>query len=971
VKKGKTKRILIAVVSILLAVSVGAYAGMDAYKSLLVSYLGGSLLKNTDIRNPEILTPYPTNGMSLTEWKAEADKLVEEIAAEGVTLLKNENNTLPLAKGAKVSLFGRSSVDLVYGGTGAGTIDVTTAVNLKQGLEAEGRFQVNNVLWDFYKTFDGQTGYIRSNGGFMGARADQIFTAEVAQDLYTDEVKASYDEYSDAAIVVLSRVGGEGSDMPASDFGDGTKYLQLQDVEKELLQAVKDSGKFEKIIVLVNSSNAMELGFLDQETYGISAALWLGGVGQSGARAIGSILAGDVNPSGHLPDTYAADSYSSPAMQNFGDFTFTNAEEINAAIGQRNNGTKYVVYQEGIYVGYRYYETRYADSVTDPEGTGATSSAGAFMGDSWNYADEVVYPFGHGLSYGTDDGLPFMQTLTEANMIDDGLTATIHVINNGTVAGKSVVQLYAQQPYEKGGIEKSAVQLVAFGKTKVLNPGESEDVTLTVRKQDFASYDYKAEKTYVLDAGTYYFAIGDNAHSAVNNILGFQGFTEENGVDGAIAENTVYTWENKSLVRLATTENGTEITNQLDNASLEYYSIDSKEMTRADWTTFPTSYTELTATADMMHDIDAAGNYVAGTGNVSFKTGVESGITFASMRGLDYDDPKWEAFLDQMKVEDLVRVSTQSALSTIPSISYPAMFMKDGPQGNNTRSYVEDGSRATGYCGAALRAATFNKELMRQVGEAMGEDWLRTDTEGAYTPAVNIHRTPYAGRNFEYYSEDGLLTGLLAAEEVKGLQSKGAISYIKHFALNDQETNRQGVSTFANEQVIREVYLKAFEFAFTDGEAKGTMGSFNRIGCTWSGANAGLIQGILRGEWNSKAIVDTDMAVNTTIQAVEAGLEAGNNMWATSGSNFYNYLIEKVPQDTKAMENLRESSHIILYQVANSSGTNNMSVTMQIKEDLPFWEKYVIAGAFVLGAIDLVLICWMLVSENKKKKGAA
>ena len=968
---GRWQRSAIAVCSVLLAACTGVTAGAVSYKSLICSAIGGDMYKTVDKEGSDPITPYPTNGMSLEEWKQEADNLVEEVEAEGIVLLKNEGETLPLSEGSKISLFSRSSVDLVLGGTGAGGIDASKAVDLKTALEEDGAFEVNSTLWDFYKSYDGKDGYIRSNGTYNGALPEDIYVAEVPQSEYTDEVKASYADYNDAAVVVISRVGGEGSDMPTGDFGDGTKYLALQDQEKELLTAIQESGQFDKTIVLINASNAMELGWMDQQEYGVDACLWIGGVGQSGARAVADVLDGKVNPSGHLVDTYAADSYSSPAMQNFGDYTYTNAEEIVGQIGAQNNGTKYVVYREGIYVGYRYYETRYADSVTDPEGTNASSSAGAYAGDTWNYTDEVCYPFGYGLSYGSDDGLPFEQELVSAQVTDDGLTAEVKVTNTGDTAGKSVVQLYAQQPYTAGGIEKSAVQLIGFDKTDLLEPGASETVTVTADKEDFASYDYQTEKTYVLDSGDYYFAIGNSSHDALNNILAAQGMTTADGMDYNGNAALVYQWNNGEKELLSTSFSGNEITNQFDNAALEYYGQETGYLTRSDWNTFPESYTDLTATADMIADIDAQGSYEGGgTGSSDIVTGEKQGITLASMNGVDFDDTeKWDEFLNQLSVEDMTKNVTGSALSTIPSISYPSMFMKDGPQGNNQRPYVEDGTSATGYNGEVVRASTFNRELIRRVREAMGEDWLRTDTEGAYTPAVNIHRTPYAGRNFEYYSEDGFLAGELANEEVIGMQEKGTICYIKHFALNDQETNRQGICTFSNEQAIREIYLKAFEKSFTEGQVKGTMGSFNRIGCTWSGAHSGLMTGIVRGEWGSKAIVDTDIAINTALQNVEAGLEAGTNMWATSGSAFNEYMAGKADKDDKILEAMRESCHIILYNVANSSGVNNLSPTAQIKDAMPYWQTIMTAAIVVLALLDVAALGSLIYTKRRSKSG--
>lgn len=966
---GTLQRVAAAVLSILLAISIGATAGATSYRSLICSTIGGEMYRLEGGNQAESIQMFQSNGVPLADWKVQADALVEEVVSEGIVLLKNDEQVLPLKQGAKVTLFGRSSVDLVLGGTGAGGIDATAAVDLRTAMEADGMFSINGTVWDFYKSYDGKDGYTRSNGGYMGASPDQIFVAEVPVAEYTNDVRNSYGSYNDAAIVVFSRVGGEGSDMPTGQFGDGSKYLAFQPQEEAVLREIQSSGAFDKVIALINTSNAMELSWVDREEFGIDACLWIGGVGQSGARAVANVLCGKVNPSGHMADTYAADSFSSPAMQNFGDFAFSNAQEIEAQIGAQNNGTKYVVYAEGIYVGYRYYETRYADGVLDPVGTNALSSAGAFVGSTWDYNQEVCYPFGYGLSYGSADGEPFTQELVSCTMSEDALTAQVKVTNTGTAAGRNVVQLYAQQPYTKGGVEKSAIQLVGFEKTGMLDPGASETVTITAKRADFASYDYKTEKTYVLDSGDYYFALGNGAHDALNNVLAARGKTTADGMDEDGDASLVFTWNNSQKVRLDESFSGDKITNRFDDAGLDYYGQDMEYLTRSDWSTFPESYTGLTATAEMIAAIDAEGSYVPGSSDTSsILTGVDSEMTIAKMVGVPFDDTaQWDKLLNQLTVEEMTLIVCGSGLSPIPTIAYPAMFMKDGPQGNMLRPYTEDGTVATGFCGEVVRASSFDRELMRRVGDAMGEDWLRTDTEGAYTPAVNTHRTPYAGRNFEYYSEDGYLAGELAYEEVVGLQEKGAISYIKHFAFNDQETNRQGVCTFSNEQALREIYLKAFEKAFTEGRVKGSMGAFNRIGCSWAGAHRGLQKDIVRTEWGSTAILDTDIAINTTMQSVAAGLENGNTMWATSGSVFYNYIVGKAPNDAKMLANIREACHVILYNVANSSGMNGLSPTAHVVKVTPYWEMaaYVVIG--VLAVADAAVLGLVVYGSMKKK----
>lgn len=961
-------RVGVAVVSALLALSVGASTGAGSYASLVSTVLGGTTYQTSDDGTGEVINNGEDNGMSLDEWKDTADQLVQEVAGEGIVMLKNDNSTLPLAKGSKVTLFGRSSVDLVLGGTGAGTVDPSSAVNLKDALESDGAFDVNDTVWDFYKTYDGKEGYIRSNGTYMGALPEDINVAEPPVAEYTDEVKTSYADYSDAAIVVFARVGGEGSDMPTGDFGDGTKYLALQPNEQAVLEEIRDSGAFDKVIALINTSNAMELSWVDQQQYGVDACLWIGGVGQSGARAVAKVLDGDINPSGHLVDTWVADSFSSPAMQNFGDFTFSNADAINAAATEAASGTKYVVYREGIYVGYRYYETRYADSVTNPSATNATSAAGAYMGDTWNYDSEVVYPFGYGMSYGDEDGDPYKQEIVSSSADANGAEVTVRVTNTGNAAGKSVVQLYAQQPYTLGGTEKSAIQLVGFGKTDVLDPGDSQDITIAVDANDYSSYDYEVAKTYVLDAGDYCFAIGNGAHEALNNILAAQGYTTADGMDAEGDASKVFSWTNDEQVLLDESFSGETITNRFDDASLEGYGKDTGYLTRADWTTFPEPYSELEATDEMIADINADGEYEPSSETSTITVGAKNGINIAQMAGVDFDDEQWEKFLDQLTVDDMVTLITKSGQIAVPTIAYPAVYMKDGPAGQNVRMYVEDGSRATGYCGEVVIASTFNRDLVRRFGDAMGEDWIRTQTAGAYAPAVNIHRTPYAGRNFEYFSEDGYLSGELAYEVVVGMQNRGVMTFIKHLALNDQETNRQGVSTFSNEQAIREIYLKAFEKSFTDGAAMATMGSFNRIGCTWSGAYSPLLKGVIRGEWGSTAIIDTDMAVIPALQSLGAGLENGNTMWATSADIFYNLVHETAEQDSKMLANMREACHVLLYNVANSIGINGISTTTVVNRVNPYWLNIAYAVIAVLAILDVIMLALIVKKSVRRNK---
>lgn len=394
-KSGKLWKWLFACTSFLLAVVYGFTIGAQGYRTLLCGVIGGETSQVITPDGARVLQGYTDNGQTLEEWIETGDQLVQEIEGEGAVLLKNEGEVLPLAEGSSVSLFSRSSVDLVLGGSGGGGFKSTRIVDLKTAMEDAG-FSVNQTLWDFYKTYDGKTGYVRkAESSPFGTSDDKIFVAEVPAAEYTQAVRDSYSDYNDAAIVVISRIGGEGSDMPRGDFGDGSRYLALQETEKDMLREIQSSGQFETVVVLINSSNALELSWLDEQEFGVDACLWIGGVGQSGTRAIADILRGAINPSGRLVDTYASNSLSAPAMQNFGNFAFTNADEIESAIPGAT-ASYYVVYQEGIYVGYRYYETRYADSVMDPAGTNATCESGSSDGGPWNYADEVDFSFGYG-----------------------------------------------------------------------------------------------------------------------------------------------------------------------------------------------------------------------------------------------------------------------------------------------------------------------------------------------------------------------------------------------------------------------------------------------------------------------------------------------------------------------------------------------------------------------------------------------
>ena len=952
----KVWRILSAVCACLLAIVLGFLPWATAYRSLVCSAIGGTTSKVVEAETGEEQDTeyFKDNGMSLDDWIEKEAELTREVQASGSVLLKNDG-ILPLQKGAKVSAFGYGTVKTVS----TGLVRFGTPgqyIDFKTGMEEDGKLQLNPSLYEFYSD---------------NASADPAFNTlnEIDVGLMTDAARADYDEYADAAIVVLSRAGGEAGDLAAGDFTGGTKYLALQESEKKMLEEV--TAHFDDVIVLINSSYAMELGWLEE--YDIDACLMIGAIGYRGFNAVSDILTGATNPSGRLADTWAADSFSAPAMQNFGDYTFANAEAINEQIGTGNNATKYVVETEGIYVGYKYYETRYEDAVL---GQGnASSEAGTFASaSSWDYDEEVCFPFGYGLSY-----TQFTQELEGVRETEDAFEVTVKVTNSGSVPGRSVVQVYAQTPYtdfdKENGIEVASVELVGFDKTEELAANASEEVVISVDKEDLTHYDSFVNKTFIMEAGDYYLAVGDNAHDAVNNILAAKG----KEVGGDAEQVYSYTLAQTDTQTYAVTDGNVMITNQFDDVDLNYY-IDGAVtyLSRSDWNaTWPEEMNDLSANAAMIEALDAEGNYEAGSADMSeYVIGADTDYTVAMMIGAGFDDPHWNDIINQMSIEDLVNLCARSGLNMIESISYPATFMKDGSHRVTDRSYVErPGTYAHIMPSVVIMAQSFDRELLYQIGLAFGEDNIRTATVGHYAPGVNIHRTPYSGRNFEYYSEDAFLSGEMSVPAIQGMQEKGAITYLKHFLGNEQETNRNGVSTFMSQQAMREVYLEAFKAGITEGKTKGIMGGFNRIGCTWTGAHYGLMTEVLRGEFEWTGIADTDAVFGySPYMGFKCGLMAGTTMWATSGTGVYDAVIEDVLQDAQLVGKLREASHYLLYNVVNSLAFNGISQDSRVVPVTPYWEVilYVIIGVLsvvTVGSAAMVVVGTVQGGKKKEVNG--
>ncbi len=935
--KKKSRRILsVSLGALCLALATGLAIGTAYavnYSSIISLYLGQDTYKVVNVdENEKIENIYQSEFTSSRKLVREQNKYAETIQSEGSVLLINKNHALPSSNAKNITLFGTTSVDFLYGGAGAGSISTLGTPTLKEAFENYD-FKVNSKVWDLYSSGAGSS-YRRS-------ASSPYKVGEAPVSIFTDEIKDSFSSYNDMAIVVIGRTGLEGSDLSLSTVEDASKHaLQLSDNEIETIKLAKSSS-FKKVVVLLNTLNAMELNEL--ESLGVDACLWVGAGGQKGINAIPKMIKGDLSPSGRLVDTYATDALSSPTMQNFGDYTFS-----NSSLSSGKN--KYVNYAEGIYVGYKYYETRYEDAVLK------RGNAGSF-----DYDKEVQFPFGYGLTY-TD----FEYSSFSMKENEDDFSFSLTVKNTGGLASKEVVELYMQSPYtdydKANGVEKSAVKLVGFAKTNVIEPNKSEKVTISVDKREMASYDYRKAKTYIVDEGDYYFAVGKNAHDALNNILDQKGKGVSDGMDyeGDASLSAHYEQKEFDDKRYATSKSGAEINNKLSFADLSSYDSSVKYLTRSDWTgSFPTAYESSPnsrskeASEKLVSDLEVPtvdeneSDYTMPTTST-----IDEGIgelSLVSMNGLPYSSSYWDTLLNQMSKEDMYLLTRVGGYQTqaIKSIGKPGTIDKDGPAGIS--STLVGGKGAFGYPVESVIASSWNKDLAKRVGELVGEDGIYTKTSGWYAPSMNIHRSPFSGRNFEYFSEDGFLSGAFGSEIVKAAESKGLYTYIKHFAFNDQETNRGGVATFLNEQAAREIYLKPFQMSVEEGRSHGLMAAMNRVGAKWVGHSYELMSEILRGEWNFEGMVITDQASFFTsyIGDFRPTLLAGVDLMLSTKSDLWQ--IEGYENSAMYVTALRRASKNILYAVANSNAMNGVSAKTKIVPIMPSWEIWLIVLDSVVG----------------------
>ncbi|MDD7707877.1 MAG: glycoside hydrolase family 3 C-terminal domain-containing protein [Candidatus Enterosoma sp.] len=946
----------------------------------ITAFLGQSSqekIENPDAEDEDTLY-YTSDFESIEELKENAMNLTSKVTEEGSVLLKNKNNALPLTKGAKVNLYSSSSVNYIYSGGGSSFAKKSDFIPLKDGLEESG-FIVNSDLWSWYQT---NTQYFGDHTTNTSSDAAKYTINDAKWSEITTDKK---NDAAEAGIFVLSRYGTEATDLTAvggskTDYSNGN-YLELSPKEIDVLKNLKQlkaSGKIQKIIVLLNSVNPVQAEYIDDPEYDIDAVLWVGEGGTSTTLGIGKILSGEVNPSGKLTDTYYKKHCYNPIYANFGSY-----ENLGPVVSSANGGksNRYVVYQEGIYSGYRYTETRYEDIVLN------TPNAGSF-----SYDDVVSYPFGFGLSYSTFD---YSDMNVSYNELDDSYQVSIKVTNTGSVKGKESVQIYAQQPYTQydidNHIEKSAVDFVGYGKTKMLNPGDSETLSITVDGRWLTSYDSYRAKTYIQDQGTYYLTAGKNAHDACDNILaaknnkGISVSTDKMSSSGNAS--LVYSFEkqfdDKKYSHSKVT--GKEITNQFDNADLNLYQNRGENsvtyLSRHDWDNtvkfgFTESQTKLNnhvvvrTNENMVRDA-LKGSETIEKDNIPYPTfGADNGMTLASLLSrdvegnlmhVDYDDEKWDDLLDQITWEDMVYLLSNGLRKTsgIDSISKPETIDGNGalgPVGGSNYKYSDNenvaeyrytflyddpdqDSSPIQYPCAALIAATLNDELVEKLGESIGEDCLWAGYSGLYGLGVNVHRGSYNGRAFEYYGEDGTLSGKIAASQVKGIHKKGVYVYMKHAILNEQEKNREGVNTWANEQSIRQIYLRSFQIAIEDADAENVMTGFNRIGLVWT-SQQGFINTVLRDEFNMSGFAVSDYWQSGYMDLV-GGIMGGCALPdGDTASTAEKSALNKYKTGYGALANaMREETHRILYVVINSNAMNGISSGTTYRSVTPPWIK--------------------------------
>ena len=957
------------------------------------AFLGTSTSKTVKI-DETLEEDYPryfeSKFTSIADLKAAGLAKVQEVEAEGIVLLKNDGNTLPLAAGSEISLFGITTIDPVYGGTGSGAVDAAGAPNYVDVFGKSGLTVKNTDLLDYYAEQKADENLGRNNYA-IGEGAWKKVKKNLGDD--NEQVEGT------DAFFVIGRVGGEGSDMTRGAgkedaANDGEDYLTLNEDEMGMLEGLaglKEDGVIRSITVIINSANPISTGFLFDEELAIDAAMWVGSVGQTGLYAVGDVVSGAVNPSGSLPDTWWMDNMANPVMNNFAAYTYDDFKTYFP--GGDTAFTKYVVYQEGIYLGYKYTETRYEDVVM------GTPKAGKF-----DWSKTVSFPFGFGLSYST-----FRLSDMEVTKSGEGqqtiYTVTVNVKNTGSAAGKKTVQIYAQKPYtdydKANQIEKASVELVGYGKTQILQPGESETVTVTIPEYYLTSFDTYGTGVYILEDGTYFLTAAENSHAAVNNILSAKGYTPDDGMTAEGSDFLVYSFEQTfdKDTYAAAYGTGAEVTPLFADADMNRYEgAEGQTITyysRSDWEGTVTPGTvKLTMTARIAADVVLDDSDLPDGTGIEFPTmGENADLQLINMMDFDYDDPMWDTFMDQLTFDQMAAITCTGLRETaaVQEIGKPYTVDHNGPSGVTQKyAYLESGNgyavvendpdkntKGTCYPCNGIVAATFNDQLVREVGELIGEDAMWAGYAGLYGTGLNIHRSPYSGRVFEYYSEDGMLTGLIDTAETLGIQSKGVYVYNKHFVLNDQEENRAGIGTWCNEQALREIYLRAFELPIVGADAKCVMTAYNRLGAQWSGAYYNLLTGWLRGEAGMSGFAVSDMydySYMVGANEIAAGNDIPDGELLTNGYSLKPYAEGGAAENAAVVQAMRESSKRVLYTVLHSRGMDGISSNMKVVSVTPWWQatlNYAEYTLIALTALAAVLLILDIAGIGKKEKKEA
>ena len=1003
----------------LLTVSVAAGPVVDSYRTDIDKFLGTKSSAMVTDSTDEDLYTYKSDYSSTTELLESIEDLGERMSEEGTVLLKNENNALPLSKDEtqKLSLLGFSSYYPVQGGDMGSSLtenegtDADT-VDFVEALAAKG-FSINEDLQNLYKSLESEFktevnmwGNIVEYYHITAPATDGVFASEEPSQETMDSVDSQWKESMDDYNVMLVTIGRSstenGTYLPGVDGVDASQDLNqtdplgLSDDERDLINAAVEAKESNggKVIVMLNNANAMEIDEIKNND-GVDAILEVGLPGGYGFYGVADILSGEANPSGHLTDTYAVTNANSPAAQNLGNYEWINADptvNINAE----------EVEAEGIYTGYKYYETRYADTVLGQGNADAT--VGSSTGKAWDYDNEVSYPFGYGLSYTT-----FEQTLksVDVDLENRTVTAEVEVKNTGDVAGKDVVQLYTSVPYTdydiENKVEKSAVQLLDYEKTDMIEPGESQTVTITADAQDMASWDSTCDNeagttgNWILDNGTYYFTVGNGAHEAVNNVLAAQ----DQKVDGN--KDNVQTWElgDFDSSSFAVTLNGTPVENQLQDADLNNWMEDTVTyLSRNDWEgTWPETYKDLTATNEMISTMADDYSDIEANGDPSSVTfGADNGMTLANLKGVDdITDERWDDLMDQITLEEcLIRTGLGgTSTKTIESITSPEAIQNDGPNGFNSYplgQYANSDDSTGDPCVIAeddpnrdykmgvmavetVIGQTFSKQLAEEWGKVIGNYSLWANTAIWWGVGTNLHRTPYNARNHEYFSEDAVLTAGQGAAIIEAGHEYGVLIAPKHLAFNDTEINRTGIAEFMTEQAARENELRGVQSCIEDANALAVMTAYNRVGCVTSNAHTGLLLNIVRKEWGFKGLMSEDFIQDPTYTKIRMAVHNGVTMTCNTGDNtmaaveavWPYWSVENASKSEELLTDLKQAMLYQNYALANSNAMDGMATTTHI-EKLNTWYDNLITGLRVGFGVLTVLCAAMYLLGLKKKE---